>query len=105
MATHDERPVAVITSDGTTVRVDQGHAGMSGDAMRAAERYAIASGTHLWIAAAAYRVSPDALERMVDDPLMFDAENLLSVGIGCYVCEQVWEPKLSRRRCKGEPTT
>lgn len=99
-----QQPVLVVTTDGTTVKVDRGHRGMSPDAMDAAERYAVQSGTHLWVATAAYRLSPDALDRADTDPLMFDAESLLATAIGCYVCEQPWDAQLTRRRCKGSPS-
>ena len=45
-----------------------------------------------------------ALDRADTDPLLFDAESLLATAIGCYVCEQPWDSRLTRRRCPGEPS-
>jgi hypothetical protein len=99
----EQRPVAVITSDGTTVRIDDGHRGLNRGAMEEAERLAVMSGTHLWIMTTAHAITANALDRMDSDPLIADAESLLGTAIGCFVCEQPWEPRLTRRRCKGEP--
>lgn len=98
-----QKPVAVITSDGSTVRVDQGHRGMGPDAMDAAMAYAVKAQEHLWVATACHRLSAAALDRMDSEPLHFDAESLIATGIGCYVCEEPWEKRLTRRRCPGEP--
>jgi hypothetical protein len=102
-AVSGQTPIAVITSDGTTVRVDQGHRAMGGDAMDAAQAYAIKAAEHLWVATVCHRLSAAALDASQSEPLNFDAESLIMTAIGCYVCEEPWEPTLTRRRCKGEP--
>lgn len=56
---------------------------------------------HVWIAAAIYRLSPD---RLRDSELNLDRENLATVEVGCWVCEQPYEDRLSYRKCPGEPT-
>ena len=98
------RPFAVVSTDGTTVRVDRGHRAMGHEAIDAAMSYALKSQTHLWVATTAHRISVEALERMDEEPLLLDAESLLMTGFGCYVCERPYERSLARRRCPGEPS-
>lgn len=60
-------------------------------------------GEHVWVAVAAYRVSPEALRVASAQGVHLDRENLASVEVGCYVCEQPWAARLAYRQCPGEP--
>lgn len=60
-------------------------------------------GEHVWVAVAAFRVSVQALRGSTADRVHLDRENLATVTVGCYVCEQVWAERLSYRTCPGEP--
>jgi hypothetical protein len=60
-------------------------------------------GEHVWIAAAVYRVQPEALRGSEGEELHLDSENLAAVDVGCYVCEQPWSERLSYRKCPGDP--
>jgi hypothetical protein len=56
------------------------------------------SGDHCWIALAAFYIAdPDATDNSLDK------ENLFSINLGCYFCEEQYQPLLRHRRCKGEP--
>ena len=62
-------------------------------------------GEHVWIAAAAFRLQPETLRRASGvDQVNLDRENLASVSVGCYVCEEPWSERLSYRRCPGDPS-
>lgn len=61
-------------------------------------------GEHVWIAAAAYRLQPESLRgRLHVEQVNLDRENLATISIGCFVCEQPWSEYLSYRKCTGEP--
>ena len=98
-----EQSSVVPVGSGIQVRVDEGHRAMKPTALDAAQAYAVKAGEHLWIATTSHLISADALDRAADEPLILDAESLLYAGYGCFVCEQVWEPRLTRHRCPGEP--
>jgi len=59
---------------------------------------------HVWVAVAAFRVSPETLRGKTTDQIHLDRENIASISVGCYVCEQPWSERLSHRKCTGEPT-
>jgi hypothetical protein len=60
-------------------------------------------GEHVWIAAAVFRVSAEALRGRAADTVHLDRENLATITVGCYVCEQPWSAQLSVRGCPGHP--
>lgn len=68
--------------------------------------YAVKSETHLWVVTMMHRATDgtlDVFDGREGAPLL-DADTLLMrPSVGCYVCEQVYEPRLRRRRCAGEP--
>lgn len=62
-------------------------------------------GEHVWTAIACFRVSADTLRGRASDAVHMDRENLATIEIGCYVCEQPWSERISYRRCPGEPVS
>ena len=60
-------------------------------------------GEHVWVAMAVFRVSAVALRGTALDQVHLDRENLATIEVGCYVCEQPWAERLSYRDCPGEP--
>lgn len=59
---------------------------------------------HVWIVAAAYRISDDLAARMAageDTGALLDAENLVSLAPGCFRCEEPLTPHILNRRCRG----
>jgi hypothetical protein len=58
---------------------------------------------HVWIAVACFRVQPETLRGQATDQIHLDRENLSTIEVGCYVCEQPWSERLSYRRCPGHP--
>lgn len=60
-------------------------------------------GEHVWVAVAAFRIAPESLRGKGADQIHMDRENLASIDVGCYVCEQPWAERLSYRDCPGEP--
>jgi hypothetical protein len=81
---------------------------VSSDRMRRASaafdervRHATSDGDHVWVV---------LVTHLVSDPVSFnageahlDAESIASANLGCFVCEQPWTPRLTHRRCPGEP--
>jgi hypothetical protein len=60
---------------------------------------------HVWIVAAAFRISGDLAARLAageDTGALLDAENLVSLSPGCFRCEEPLTPRLLNRRCRGE---
>lgn len=60
-------------------------------------------GEHVWVAVAAFRVSPESLRGTTADQIYLDRENLATITVGCYVCEQPWAERIGYRGCPGEP--
>lgn len=64
-------------------------------------------GEHVWITVASWRVDGKkilAAEKQGEEVfLTWDAENLASFNIGCYVCEEPFSERLYHRKCTGEP--
>jgi hypothetical protein len=60
-------------------------------------------GEHVWLAIACFRVAPETLRGQAADQVHLDRENLSTIEVGCFVCEQPWSERLSYRRCPGEP--
>lgn len=70
----------------------------------AAYTYAVKAQKHLWVATTAFLLSDRALELMAEEPLSLDLENMLmQPAVGCFVCEQPYEPRMRLRKCPGEP--
>lgn len=54
---------------------------------------------HLWVATVAYRVT-DPTSRSIN----LDHENLcVTPFVGCWVCEEPYQPGMERTACAGEP--
>jgi len=58
---------------------------------------------HVWVAMAVFRVSAESLRGHTADQVNLDRENLATIEVGCFVCEQEWSERLSYRKCPGEP--
>lgn len=74
--------------------------------LRARYTESIRTHTHLWNVVVQHFISDEALRGIEhgDAPLL-DLETLAGVpAIGCYICEQLYEPRLLRSRCRGEPS-
>jgi hypothetical protein len=69
---------------------------------RALER-ARANREHLWVMTMAHAISDQSLATMAEIPPLFDRETLLYSGLGCFVCEREYQPRLRFRPCTGEP--
>jgi hypothetical protein len=59
-------------------------------------------GEHVWIAAAAFRLSEDNLKDSTGR-IHMDRENLATIAVGCFICEQQFQQRLFFRKCPGEP--
>lgn len=60
-------------------------------------------GEHVWTAMAVYRMSAETLRDASGGQLNLDRENLATIEIGCFVCEQAYEERLGYRKCPGDP--
>lgn len=89
-------PVIVITGSGVT------YSPTRGGEERLQPRM---PGDHVWITAAAFRLSDESARAAAEGgaQVHLDMENLASLSVGCYVCEEPWSQRLAHRRCKGEP--
>lgn len=61
-------------------------------------------GEHVWVAVAAFRLAPESLRSAGAERVHLDRENLATIDVGCYVCEEPWSVRLSYRKCPGEPS-
>lgn len=49
-------------------------------------------------------LSDQAVQNMAREPINLDLENMLTdPAIGCFICEQEYEPRMRMRKCPGEP--
>jgi hypothetical protein len=62
-------------------------------------------GDHVWSALAAFRLSEESARAAMDGAgqVHLDMENLASINVGCFVCEEPWSQRIAHRRCTGEP--
>lgn len=62
-------------------------------------------GDHVWVSLAAFRLTEESAKAAMTGTgqVHLDMENLASLNVGCYVCEQPWSQRLAHRRCTGEP--
>ncbi|WP_210651327.1 hypothetical protein [Nocardioides sp. SYSU D00065] len=68
--------------------------------------YAVKSETHLWGVTLMHQATDATLDAFDGGPgaPLLDADTLLMApAVGCYVCEQAYDPRLRRRKCTGEP--
>jgi hypothetical protein len=65
--------------------------------------YATKSKTHMWNVITQHSISVETLKNMSTEPPSLDAETLLDITIGCYICEEAYDPRLLHRACPGEP--
>lgn len=71
--------------------------------------YAVKSRTHLWVVTVCHYATEQLLAAMSgdgesDELPMLDAETITGQpAVGCYVCCQLWEPRLRHRKCPGDP--
>jgi hypothetical protein len=59
---------------------------------------------HVWVVVAAYRVSLETLRAAQGEQMHLDRENLATIEVGCFICEQGYSERLSYRKCSGEPS-
>lgn len=57
-------------------------------------------GSHVWTALAIFRIDPKTLRR--DGPVHMDRENLATIELGCFICEQPYDDATAARPCPGE---
>ena len=65
--------------------------------------YAKKAHTHLWTVMVTFRLSDDMAEKMARGMNLnpqLDRENIVNVGVGCYMCEKELDPRLIGKRCK-----
>lgn len=79
------------------------------DRLDALTDYATKSETHLWLVLITHHAS-DAMLDAFDSPdpthlPLLDVESMVGMpATVCMVCEQVYEPRLRRRKCPGDPS-
>lgn len=65
--------------------------------------YAMRSEQHMWVATAAFVVDKNILKAGGGETTLLDHNNLRQVGVGCFVCEKAFDPRLLDRKCTGDP--
>lgn len=62
-------------------------------------------GEHVWVSLAAFRLTEESAKAAMvgGGQVHLDMENLASINVGCFVCEEPWTQRTAHRRCKGEP--
>lgn len=96
-------PLPPMRGGGQFIHIPGTSPAASGKRLERALKHAQVNGDHVWCAFLIHTISPGALERLETDPPLFDAESLAGVQLGCYACEQQYQPRLRLRRCPGEP--
>lgn len=100
MADEDEEVVSAIFSTGMDYEwKPRGH---TQELLDKDLTYALKSGTHYWIALAMFKLSDQSIKSMMTEKVHMDMENLMQVHMGCYLCEEVYSERASKRRCKGD---
>jgi len=90
-----------MTGTGVTVAVDGDRIQRASNRFNEQLRVARLAGEHVWVATVAHRV--DDPTAAVAGQLHLDAESIVYAGVGCFICETPYEPRMLTRRCKGEP--
>lgn len=70
--------------------------------------YARQSETHLWMVTIIHFATDQMIGAFAGEseelPIL-DADTIaMRPGIICWICEQIWDPRLRHRKCPGEPT-
>lgn len=65
--------------------------------------YHIKAGTHMWTSIAVFNLSEQTISTIDCNAVHLDIENLLTITVGCSVCEQPLSKKIIRNACAGEP--
>jgi len=77
------------------------------DRFEAERSYALKSQTHLWVVTLMHKATDGTLDVYdgKDGTPLLDADTLLMrPAVGCYLCEELYTPRLRLRRCPGEAT-
>lgn len=83
-------------------RITRSHRAMKPDAMEKFVQKALLAQEHLWLAVAAFQLPDSALQDLDNpSPADLDSENLLSINVGCYVCETPLRKGLVGTICPG----
>lgn len=95
---HVTEPTRRWVSTGQRVEVDA-----SGGRLDRIPPYNPKTQEHLWIWTVAYRARPELLGDPTHTPILDQETMLTTPGLGCWYCEQPYEPRMVHRRCPGEP--
>lgn len=68
-------------------------------------QYHIKAGKHLWNTIAMYLSTEENVRAAYagEAPLIMDKENLMTLHVGCFICEEPYRKEMLNKRCKGEP--
>ncbi len=89
-----------VRSTGVEVHVDADRLRAANERFNEAVRVAELGGDHVWIALVTHHLADPG--RLAGERHL-DAESIVMAHVGCYVCEEPYDPRLARRRCPGEP--
>ena len=88
--------------DGTVIALGPDQLAAKNRAFVAEVEYAIKSHTHVWTVMQLHVVSGDTLTEHLarEEAPLLDGETFRAIEVGCYVCEQPFDPRLVTRKCK-----
>lgn len=60
---------------------------------------------HLWNTIAMFLNSEENVRAAYagKESIIMDTENLMTLYVGCFICEEPYEPSMIGKRCKGQP--
>lgn len=79
---------------------------LTGERLNKEIDYCLKAKKHLWSSIVQYIHSEEnvkAAHTPGGDSLIMDRDNLLGVHVGCYICEEPYNPQVFSRACKGQP--
>ncbi len=88
--------------DGTVIALGPDQLEAKNRAFVAEVEYAIKAHTHVWTVMQLHVVSGDTLAEHLarEEAPMLDGETFRGIEVGCYACEQRFDPRLVTRKCK-----
>lgn len=94
------QPSFAIRPTGTTQEVGPSRLASGRERMDEALRVARLGGDHVWTMLVQHLVADPASLTSSEGHL--DAESIVGVHVGCFRCEQAFDPRLLQRRCPGD---
>lgn len=64
------------------------------------------NGEHVWVTIVGFVHDAETIRQAYrGEQVLMDMENIATMEVGCFVCEESFSERLSYRKCTGEPVT